>query len=136
MIGRLVIFVCHQKSSIFTVEVVMAIDPKTISMRQDLFGGVGRVAVATILRDSGPFVVTLWCALDAGASVGPHRQAKHPEQIICVAGNGEIVIDGRRNPFSTGDAYHVPFGAVLALTNPSQAPLEYLIIKAKNGISV
>ena len=86
----------------------MGIDPNSISIRQDLFGGVGRVAVATILRDSEPFVITLWCALDARSSVGPHRQAEYPEQIICVGGSGEITIDGVKSPFSVADAYHVP----------------------------
>ena len=111
----------------------MGIDPNSISIRQDLFGGVGRVAVATILRDSEPFVITLWCALDARSSVGPHRQAEYPEQIICVGGSGEITIDGVKSPFSVADAYHVPLGAVLSIRNPGDSPLEYLIVKAKKS---
>ena len=110
----------------------MTIDPSSISIRQDLFGGTGKVAVATILSGSDPFVVTLWCALDVGGTVGPHRQSEHPEQIICVSGEGEVKISGGTRPFSAGDAHHVPLGAVLALKNTGDVALEYLIIKAKN----
>ena len=113
----------------------MAIDPSSISIRQDLFGGSGRVAVATILSESNPFVITLWCALDIGGTVGPHRQSEYPEQIVCVSGDGEVKIDGVKRQFSAGDAHHVPLGTVLSLKNLGDVALEYLIIKAKNSDS-
>lgn len=103
------------------------------SVRADLFGGKGAVAVHDLLgaRLAPPFAAALGCVLEAGGRVGRHRQQQCPEIVIGLAGQGEIEVDRKVRPFGPGDVVYLPLGSVLALRNLSEeAPLEYLIVKA------
>lgn len=103
------------------------------SVRADLFGGKGVVAVHDLLgaRLAPPFAAALGCVLEAGGRVGRHRQQQCPEIVIGLGGEGEIEVDRRARPFGPGDVVYLPLGSVLAIRNLSaEAPLEYLIVKA------
>jgi quercetin dioxygenase-like cupin family protein len=102
--------------------------------RDGLFGGTGSVRVWDLLRGTAalPFTAVLGCELDAGGSVGRHRQDEYPEVVVGLEGDGEADVDGRTSPLGPGDVVHLPLGSVLALRNRSQTEvLRYLIVKAK-----
>lgn len=111
----------------------MSLQDNTPDSRADLFGGQGTVKVWNLMRTrSEPFTAALWCELDAGGSVGRHRQEHFPEIVIGVEGRGEATVDDTTHPLSQGDMVHLPKGSVLSLRNLDQsAPLRYLIIKAR-----
>lgn len=100
--------------------------------RERLFGGSGAVRVWNLLTSAAaPFTAVLGCELDAGGSVGRHRQDAYPEIVIGLEGDGEAEVDGVSFPLGPGDLVHLPLGAVLALRNCSDtAVLRYLIVKA------
>lgn len=101
--------------------------------RADLFGGAGAVRIWNLLGagHAPPFSAVLRCELAPGGSVGPHRQQRDPELIVCLDGDGTITVDGQSAPFSAGRLAYLPLGGVLSLQNRSEAaPLRYLIVKA------
>ena len=100
--------------------------------RADLFGGSGVVKVWDLMRAAAdPFTAVLWCELEAGGSVGAHRQEAFAEIVVGVEGEGEATVDGTLSPLSAGDMVHLPLGSVLSLRCTSDRPLRYLIIKAR-----
>lgn len=102
--------------------------------REALFGGEGAVLVWNLLgaSEAPPFSAVLSCELDPGGSVGRHVQEHDPEIVIGLEGDGEATVDDRTLPLGPGDVAHLPLGAILAIRNRStEAPLRYLIIKAK-----
>jgi quercetin dioxygenase-like cupin family protein len=103
-------------------------------VREDLFGGVGRVRVQTPLAgESGPFTAVLACELAPAASVGPHVQEEFPELVLGCAGSGLATVDGVPHLLDPGDAVYLPLGSVLALDNRSdELPLTYFIVKARS----
>ena len=101
-------------------------------VRRELFGGRGEVRVWSLLRGAAdPFTAILSCELSPGGSVGRHVQQQDPEVVVGLAGSGQASVDGRACPLGAGDVVHVPLGSVLAIENPGEQPLRYLIIKAK-----
>jgi len=107
----------------------------TPDRRADLFGGVGVVQVWSLLRGPAPpFTAVLACELDPGGRVGRHVQQEFPEIVVGIAGDGEATVGGARHRLAAGDLVYLPLGEVLELKNLSaEAPLQYLIIKAKNA---
>ena len=104
------------------------------SRREKLFGGDGAVTVWNLLGASAapPFSAVLSCELEPGGSVGRHVQEHDPEIVIGLEGEGEATIDDRVVALGQGDVAHLPLGSVLAIRNrSSEAPLRYLIIKAR-----
>ena len=103
--------------------------------RSNLFGGKGKVEIWNLLGNLGapPFRAVLWCELEAGGSVGLHRQQHDPEIIICISGTGEAVAANQQHPLEPGKMVYLPHGAALSLRNSSsEENLQYLIIKAKS----
>jgi quercetin dioxygenase-like cupin family protein len=101
-------------------------------LRRELFGGRGEVRVWDLLDAAAePFTALLSCELSAGGSVGRHVQQEFAEVVVGLDGRGEASVDGRARALGAGDVVHVPRGAVLAIENHSDAPLRYLIIKAR-----
>ncbi|MEM6291279.1 MAG: cupin domain-containing protein [Myxococcota bacterium] len=111
----------------------MSLDDTSPDVRADLFGGTGTVKVWNMMTGrAAPFTAALWCELEAGGSVGRHRQEHFPEIVIGVEGHGEATIGDAAHPLNAGDMVHLPLGSILSLRNLSaDAPLRYLIIKAK-----
>lgn len=102
--------------------------------RENLFGGRGAVHVWDLLRggEAQPFSAVLFCQLAPGGSVGKHQQQRDPEIVLCMDGEGTILVDGKARPFTPLTVAHVPFGSSMELRNGSRdAPLLYLIIKAQ-----
>jgi quercetin dioxygenase-like cupin family protein len=100
----------------------------------DLFGGKGQVLVRDLLRGAraGPFVAVLACELEAGGSVGTHRQEHCPEIVVCTAGRGRARVDGAPIELGPGAVVWLPLGSVLSLENLSgDEALAYLIVKAR-----
>ena len=98
-----------------------------------LFGGSGTVDVWNLKSGpTPPFSAVLWCQLEPNGRVGHHRQADHPEILIGVSGTGSIEVNREAlpNDFCKGSLVYLPVGAVLAIENKSDRPLEYLIVKA------
>lgn len=100
--------------------------------RAELFGGKGVVKVWNLMRQAAdPFTAVLWCELEAGGSVGAHRQEAFAEIVVGVEGEGEATVDGHASPLGPGDMVHLPLGSVLSLRCTGEQPLRYLIIKAR-----
>jgi quercetin dioxygenase-like cupin family protein len=107
---------------------------RSSDIRHALFGGVGRVAVRDLTgaRDVPPFSAVLSCVLDAGATVGRHRQTDAHEIVVCLAGHGVFIVDGDAIEARPGVVAHVRCGSVLAIENvSSENTLDYLIVKAQ-----
>ncbi len=104
-------------------------------VREALFGGEGAVKVWNLLgrQRAAPFTAVLSCELDGKGSVGAHVQQADPEIVIGVEGRGEASINGEWHPLRPGDVVHLPLGSTLALRNLEDAPLRYLIIKARGA---
>jgi quercetin dioxygenase-like cupin family protein len=106
------------------------------AVREDLFGGKGEVLVWDLLgaAEIPPFAAVLACELAPGGRVGVHRQQEHPEIVVVTEGEGSAEIDGEPCPIGVGSLIALPLGSTLALANGSpEAPLRYLIVKAKQG---
>ncbi len=110
----------------------MSLDDTIPDTRIDLFGGTGTVKVWNLMTGpAAPFTAALWCELEAGGSVGRHRQEQFAEIVIGVEGRGEATVGDVAHPLNVGDMVHLPLGSVLSLRNLSgETPLRYLIIKA------
>lgn len=107
-------------------------DPPHI--QKDLFGGNGAVRVWDLLGRSAapPFAAALWCELDPGGRVGPHRQEHFPEILIGIEGEGEARVDGALRRLSLGSVVYLALGQVLEIRNLSaERPLRYVIVKAR-----
>lgn len=104
-------------------------------IRADLFGGRGTVRIWDLLASAAapPFSAVLQCELAPGGTVGAHRQQDDPEIVIGLEGVGEARVDGQPQPLNAGDLVYLPHGSLLELANLGDAPLRYLIIKAKAG---
>ncbi|NUP10851.1 MAG: cupin domain-containing protein [Polyangiaceae bacterium] len=103
-------------------------------VRSELFGGRGEVAVADLLgrREAKPFQAVLGCELAPGGSVGVHHQTEAHEIVVCVEGRGRATVGGETHDLVSGTMVYVALGSTLALENTdAEAPLRYLIIKAK-----
>jgi quercetin dioxygenase-like cupin family protein len=102
-------------------------------VRRDLFGGRGTVVVADLLGKQvlEPFRAVLGCELEPGGSVGPHVQQEHPEIVVGIAGEGTATVDGVVRRLASGDVIVLAHGSVLAIENPGEEPLRYLIVKAR-----
>lgn len=103
--------------------------------REALFGGEGAVTVWNLLgrQRALPFTAVLSCELEPKGSVGAHVQQADPEIVIGVEGEGEASVNGEIHPLRSGDVVFLPLGATLAIDNRADAPLRYLIIKARQG---
>lgn len=101
-------------------------------VRRDLFGGRGAVTVTDLLGATAipPFAAVLSCELEAGGAVGRHVQEHHPEIVIGLGGAGTASVNGQPQRLGPGDVVALPLGAVLAIDNPGEEPLRYLIVKA------
>jgi hypothetical protein len=100
--------------------------------RRDLFGGSGLVRVWSLVdAPTLPFTAVLACELDAGASVGTHRQEHFPELVIGISGTGSVVVNGIASEFAAGSVVELALGHTLAIANgSSEVPLRYLIVKS------
>jgi quercetin dioxygenase-like cupin family protein len=103
------------------------------TVRSNLFGGRGEVAVYSLLDgDGSPFTAVLWCELAPSGSVGRHVQEEFPEVIVGLDGDGSASVDGTPRPLGPGDVVHLALGSVLSIENHSSTvPLTYLIVKAR-----
>jgi mannose-6-phosphate isomerase-like protein (cupin superfamily) len=102
--------------------------------RERLFGGRGAVLVWNLCEAGvrSPFGAVLACELEAGASVGPHRQEDLAEVVIVLEGDGVAHVGGGAVHLRPGAVVDVPLGTTLALLNGSpERPLRYLIVKAR-----
>lgn len=104
-------------------------------VRRDLFGGSGAVTVSDLLGSNAvdPFRAVLGCELEPHGSVGRHVQEEHPEIVVGIEGEGVATVDGVPHRLARGEVVGLPLGAVLAIDNPGDVPLRYLIIKARAG---
>jgi quercetin dioxygenase-like cupin family protein len=107
--------------------------PIRIAEHRCLHGGEGTVRVADLLHphELPPFTAVLWCELEPGARVGRHQQQRDPEILVCIDGEGTVEVDGVTRPLVRGLTVLLPFGSALALRNPGDEPLVYLIVKAR-----
>lgn len=78
-----------------------------------------------------PFRAVLWCELEARGCVGAHVQQHYPETILCLAGEGVVLVGERVYPFQPGVCVPLRHGEVLQIENLIDAPLSYLITKAE-----
>ena len=102
-------------------------------VRENLFGGVGRVEVFDLLgrRQAGAFTAALACSLAPAGSVGRHVQESYDELIIGLEGTGTVTIDDQHEPIGPGSVAYLGLGQVLAIQNDSsEEALRYLIVKA------
>jgi len=101
-------------------------------VQSNLFGGQGSVSIWNMLQDrkAPPFSAALWCELEPHGSVGPHRQQRDPEVVICLGGEGLARVDDQTHSLEAGVMVYLPHGSTLALINSGDQPLAYLIIKA------
>ncbi|MGK0362838.1 MAG: quercetin dioxygenase-like cupin family protein [Bradymonadia bacterium] len=108
---------------------------RTAFVQANLFGGRGEVQIHDLLSGAAvpPFSAALWCALEAGGSVGAHRQQHDPEILIGLGGSGRAFVDDVPHALNEGDLVYLPLGSLLRLENSADAPLQYLIIKAKSA---
>lgn len=102
-------------------------------MRENLFGGQGRVQVWSLLEGQAPpFTAALACELEAGGRVGRHVQDNCPEIVIGLGGLGEAVVGKQQWALRPGDVVYLPLGEVLEIINhSSDEALRYLIVKAE-----
>lgn len=102
--------------------------------RRDLFGGRGEVQVWSLLhpRALEPFKAALWCELEPSGVVGRHVQQEFPEILVCLSGEGVVSIGHESHRFTAGVCLTLPLGEVLQISCGDQAPLSYLIIKARD----
>jgi mannose-6-phosphate isomerase-like protein (cupin superfamily) len=101
--------------------------------QRDLFNGQGRVQIEDLLRARpiGPFREVLYCRLDPGAWVGPHRQEHFAEIVLVAEGRGRAVVQGQEQALQAGSLVLLPLGHSLELHNlDRQQSLSYFIIKA------
>lgn len=103
--------------------------------QKDLFGGKGVVDIHSLLKGNEvPFSAALHCELEAGGSVGKHRQQRDPELVIGVSGEGVVTVNGALHNLTEKSAVYVPFGSVLSIRNLSETEsLQYFIIKVQVG---
>jgi quercetin dioxygenase-like cupin family protein len=103
-------------------------------VRRDLFGGSGEVAVQDLIgkQDVKPFEAVLACELETGGKVGAHHQETADELVICLAGDGRVLVGGAPAEFKPGAVAFVAKGTTMALENLSSSEaLRYLIVKAR-----
>ena len=99
--------------------------------RENLFGGRGRVSIWNLTPNLSPFTALLWCSLSSHGRVGPHRQERDPEVIVCISGTGHIWINKVKHIMEPMNSYALPLGAILAIENTAEEPLVYSITKAQ-----
>ncbi|MCA9583535.1 MAG: cupin domain-containing protein [Myxococcales bacterium] len=102
--------------------------------RVDLFGGQGEVRLWDLLgaaTAAAPFTTVLWCELAPGGRVGAHRQADDAELVIGLGGQGRAFVGDVEHALGEGAVVSLPLGAILRLENLGDAPLRYLIVKAR-----
>ena len=111
----------------------MSVAKGPADLRVDLFDGRGEVKVWNLLAgEAGPFTAVLSCELAPAGSVGRHVQQDFAEIVIGLEGDGRASVNGQAHALCPGDIVYLPLGAVLAIDNvSSQAPLRYLIVKAR-----
>ena len=66
----------------------------------------------------------VWAVLRAGTSSVPHSHHEY-EIFIAIAGSAEVVIDGHRQPFVTGDVVRLPVGSTHCVVNDGPTDFEY-----------
>ena len=72
------------------------------------------------------------CELEPSGVVGRHVQQEFPEILICLSGEGVVTIGVESHRFVTGVCLTLPLGEVLQISCGDQAPLSYLILKARD----
>jgi mannose-6-phosphate isomerase-like protein (cupin superfamily) len=114
--------------------------PQFISMRLDraqlkdvlgMDGGTGTVRYRRVL--DAPVFSTPWTFVDhllvpPGASVGTGSKPGISEVYYVIAGKGEVQVDGKTAPITTGDAVPIDLGETRALRTVGAEPLEFMII--------
>lgn len=123
-----------QQSSDHSRPLAYAAGPWT---KHALFGGQGEVKVWDLLGISSapPFKAALWCELEAGGTVGRHRQQDYPEIVICLSGFGTATVDQSTYQLKPGVCIFLPLGSLLSLSATPEQSINYLIIKAQGESS-
>lgn len=99
--------------------------------REALFGGDGFVLVESLVGNvCAPFTVALHCELSPRGHVGEHVQTSEDELCIVLAGEGAMHVNGVARPVRAGNVVGLLRGQRLAISNTTDAPLRYLIVKA------
>lgn len=112
----------------------MTLDPARAHVRRDLFGGRGEVRVWNVGGQVPPFTAVLWCQLEAGGSVGAHRQETDDEVVIVVSGRARVQVDGVAHALGPGGSVGLTLGSLLAIANDDPVgALDYLIVKARRA---
>ncbi|MFC0430673.1 cupin domain-containing protein [Kutzneria buriramensis] len=68
-----------------------------------------------------------WCLLRPGDASDPHSHHEH-EIMIGIAGHGELVGNGRRDPFGAGDIVRLTAGVEHQLVNEGEQDFTYYAI--------
>ena len=119
---------------VFRVSIqVMKLNKEQCFRQQNLFGGQGQVLVWDLLKgeSAGQIKSVLGCTLEAGGSVGSHRQADTDEVMIIHSGQGTASVGETEYTLQAGTVIHLPLGQYLKLENSSgDEELHYYIIKS------
>ena len=102
----------------------------TGSQREKIRGGIGKaLQVDYVGRGEMPGIGFISCiTLEPGASVGEHSHPETGEFYLVIEGEGEGILDGRRERVSTGDAFFLNPGESHGLVNTGASPLEFLAV--------
>ena len=110
-------------------------DPAHSDVRENLFGGTGRVLVASLVSHplAAPFTTVLLCELSPGGRVGAHAQEHDAEIVIALAGEAVLYVDRDAHAVLPGGVVSLPWKSTLEIDNASVTePFVYLIVKAKS----
>jgi len=105
-------------------------------VRRDLFGGTGEVVVQDLIgkQEVKPFEAVLACELEKDGKVGAHHQETADEIVICLGGEGRVLVGGAPREFKPGAVAYIARGTTMALENLSSSEvLRYLIVKARSS---
>ena len=98
-----------------------------------LFGGQGSFRRWTHYDDQAapPFTVIAETEMAPGALAGLHVQPDQQELLYILEGCGRFEIDSQTTDVKAGDALLARAGNNFALTNTSNRPLRYLVVKSR-----
>jgi mannose-6-phosphate isomerase-like protein (cupin superfamily) len=111
--------------------ITMHLDRSLLRPVKSMDGGEGTVQYRRML-DSSIFF-TAWSYVDhvilpPGSSIGPNATPDMSSFFYVLDGSGEVTVDGKTAPLTTGDAVPVKLGQTKSFANHGTAPLELMVV--------
>lgn len=74
-----------------------------------------------------------WSRMPAGGAFRPHYHEDMQEVFVITTGRAEITVDGETARLAAGDVVTIPAGAVHAMRNTGDGPLDYVALGFSAG---